>query len=282
VVLPPNKDDFVLYKDSVFSHRVRQSVDMFVLRSHSFDEPICELARGPMMPLERPEELMDLDSLINFYTKKGKISPKKMVVEVPYYATIWSTDSTISGRRPLAPINEVFNTVPGERLLDTISLSWKRKYDTLSIYYQDTLSLNIAYEWIRRHKLGGIGIYGLGYGQGIDDAAMGEGLWQIVANNFAEPAPRLLFPGVSFLLCFIGAGIVVSTIVNWEVRYALHEKRGKFWYYVGLLACLIFAIVMCALPLEIIPILLKLISLLILLVFPLGRKAFKYFFKAAR
>jgi hypothetical protein len=282
LVLPPYEDHYVLYKDSVFAAKVRQSVDLFVLRAHGFADPVFADAYGPMIPIDRPADLMDLDSVVNYYNKKAKIPLNKLTVEVPYYATV-RTDSGLSGYRPLVPLNEVFNTVASPRLLDTISLSFKYKIDdTTHVFLQDTLSLNIAYEWVVRKKMAGIGLYGLGYGHGIDNPLIEEKLWAVVADNFAEPAPRLLFPGVGFLLCFFGIAVVGSVVVNWEVRYALREKRSKLWYYAALLFFIIFAVVMCSLPVMVVPVMWKLISLAILLIFPLGRKAFKYFFAAAK
>jgi hypothetical protein len=276
VVLPTNEDQYVLYKDSVFAARVRQSADLFVLRTHNFDAPVLEDAKGTMMPIDRPGDLMDVDSLVHYYNKKAKIPLSKMTLEVPYYSTVWS-DSGMSGLRPMIPLNELFNTVAVPRSLDTMSMAFKYKLNDSTIYYfQDTLSLNIVYDWVVRNKMGGIGLYGLGYGHGIDNPNIEQGLWQIVANNFAEPAPRLFFPGVGYLLCFFGVGVVASVIANWQVRYALRAKRSKLWYYIALLFFILLAVVLNVLPIEVVPIMWKLISLVVLLVFPLGRKAFKY------
>lgn len=282
LVLPADDNYSVLYgKDSLFAAKVRQSVDLFVLRAHRFDDTsIVSDAKGPMIPIDRPGDLVDVDSLVSYYNKKAKIPLNRIAVEIPYYATV-RTDSGFNGMRPMVPINEVFNTIKGERLLDTLSLSFFYKNEGLSYFLQDTLSLKIAYEWIVGKKMAGVGLYGLGYGHGIDDPMIEEGLWQVVADNFAEPAPRLLFPGVGFLLCFFGVGVVTSVVVNWEVRFALREKRSRLWYYAALLFFIIFAVVMCALPVSVVPVFWKLISLIILLIFPLGRKAFK-FFAAAR
>ncbi|MFN8393820.1 MAG: hypothetical protein U0176_04015 [Bacteroidia bacterium] len=276
LVLPPHEDQYVLYKDSAFAAKVRQSVDHFIIRSHGFDGDIFADAHGPMVPLERPGELMDLDSIVNYFNKKARIPLSKMSVEVPYYASI-RTDSGFWGHRPLMPLNELFNTVAAPRLLDTLSVSYKYKVDTLSYYFLDTLSLDIAYKWVVNRGLAGVGLYGLGYGHGIDNIRIEEGMWEDVAVNFAEPAPRLFFPGVGFLLCFFAVGVVMSVIAHWEVRYALRERRLRLAYYGALLFFMILAIVLCSLPVTTVPVFWKLVSLIILLIFPLGRKAFKFF-----
>lgn len=276
LVLPPGEDQYVLYKDSVFASLVKQNVDLFVLRTHSFDAEILPGARGTMMPLDLPGQKLDIDSVVRYYNRKAHIPLNKITLEVPYYSTAWS-DSSFSGTRPLIPLNELFNTIAVQRSLDIKSLAFKYQVDDTTMYYfQDTLSLGIVYDWVVRNHLGGIGIYGLGYGHGIDNESMEQGLWQIVADNFGEASPRLFFPGVGFLLCFLGAGLVFSVIMNWEVRYALRAKRTKLWYYIALIFFILVAIVLCVLPIEVVPIMWKLISLLILLIFPLGRKAFKY------
>jgi hypothetical protein len=281
VVLPPAEKQSAIYKDSIFAEKVRKSVDLFVLRGHTFGDSIIPFAKGSMLPLERPGDFADVDSLVSFYNKTAKIPLSRLCLEFPYYATV-RTDSGLSGHRALVPLSEVFNTVLTPRLLDTTSLSFRYKPNDTSYYVQDTLSLNIAYKWVVKNKLGGIGLYGLGYGHGMDNPLIGEGLWQTVADNFGEPAPRLFFPGISYLLCFLGVGIVSSVVVNWEVRYALREKRTKLWFYTGLLLCTIFAVVMCALPVSITSVMWKLVSLVILLIFPLGRKAFKFFALAVK
>jgi Glycosyl hydrolases family 18 len=282
LVLPPNEEQYVLYKDSVFAAKVRQSVDLFVLRTHGFDSPILEDAKGTMMPIDRPGEMLDIDSVVHYYNRKAHIPLSKITLEVPYYCTQW-TDSAMSGTRPMVPLNELFNTVVSTRLLDTLSMAFKYKLNDSTIYFfQDTLSLNIVYDWVVRNKLGGIGIYGLGYGHGIDNPKIEQGLWQVVADNFGEPAPRLFFPGVGYLLCFFGVGVIVSVVNYWQVRYALRARRSKLGYYAALLFFIILAIVLCVLPIEVVPIMWKLISLVILLIFPLGRKAFKYFMMARR
>ena len=276
LVLPPGEEQYVLYKDSAFAAQVRQNVDLFVLRTHSFDTQVLDDAKGTMMPLDRPGKYMDVDSVVKYYHTKAKIPLNKITLEVPYYSTVWS-DSGMSGSRSLIPLNEMFNTVEATRTLDTMSLAFKYKVDDTTIYYfQDTLSLNIVYDWVVRNNLAGVGIYGLGYGQGIDYPKIEQGLWEAIAVNFGEPAPRLFFPGVGYLLCFFGVGVITSVIANWEVRYALRAKRSKLWYYGALLFFIVLAVVLCVLPIEVVPILWKLISLIILLVFPLGRKAFKY------
>lgn len=283
-VVLPAYDNYQIYRDTSFTKKVIANTDLFILRAHTFvDKHEDEGIHGPMMPIAMPGT-HDLDSSVTYYVESGLIPKKQMVIEFPYYGTCWSTKKTKSWIRPLMPLNEILNTKDGARKLDTLSQCWWRNSsadgDTLSYYYEDTLSLNTKYDWVRQNKLGGISIYGLGYGHGMDDAAMQEGLWETVAVHFAEPAPHLLFPAIGFLLCFLAVGIVASVVAHWEVRYSLRERMRSFWYYFALLMLIILAIILNSIPS--VPVIFKLLSVVAILVFPLGRKAMKFARMAAR
>ncbi|MEM0997911.1 MAG: glycosyl hydrolase family 18 protein [Bacteroidota bacterium] len=273
-VLPP-KDDYLIFRDSSFAATMRDNVDMFIVRGHVFDESIYEGNRGPMAPVNWPGKVMDLDSAINYYVYTARIPREKIIVEFPYYGKFFSNDSTPGMRSPLVPLNQIFNAVEAPREMDTLSMCMKRRVDTTTYFYEDTLSLHVKYSWVERQQLGGIGLYGLGYASGMDDQEIEDKLWFTIAEHFTEPAPRLLFPGIGYFLCFIGVGIITSAVMHWQVRFALRERRRKLWYYIGFLAVLTLAIILNVLPLEDVRVLWKLLSLVAVLVFPLGRQALK-------
>lgn len=280
-VLPPI-DENEIYSDSLFSLEVRKHVDLFVLRAHTFGEKMSPRQRSPMIPTDWPDPtVIDLDSSINYYVKECKIPRNRLLVEVPYYGTVYLHDTVISHDKPLIPLNEIINLVDAPNVLDTFSFSWKRTLDTTSYFFEDTLSLSLKYSWLNRNKLGGVSLYGLGYGHGMDEPKIKETLWDLISSNFGQPAPRLLFPGVGFLLLYMATGVVGSVIFNWQVRYILRAKRSRFWFYASLVFFMLVAAVLCILPVQIISVKIKLISLVVLLIYPLGRKAFK-FLKFAR
>ncbi|MEM7037753.1 MAG: glycoside hydrolase family 18 protein, partial [Bacteroidota bacterium] len=280
----PADDPYEMYKDSIFATAMVENVDLFILRAHKFTN-IEENpgAHGAMVPMIWPKQV-SLDSAVRYYTDHGFIPKSKLAVEIPYYGRKWVNDSVMDGVRPLIPLSEIVNINEdvAKRQLDTNSLSWYKTIEDTTYFYEDTLSLNVKYDWIARQGLAGVSLYGTGYGHALDDTKMEFGLWQTVANHFAEPSPRLLFASVGFLLCFFGLGIIVSVVGSWEVRHALREKMGKFWYYLGLLTCMIIATICCVLPVNVVPIIWKLLSLALLLIFPLGRRAFRWIFRAAR
>jgi hypothetical protein len=280
-VLPPI-DENEIYSDSLFSLEVRKHVDLFVLRAHTFGEKLSPRQRSPMIPTDWPDPaVIDLDSSINYYVKECKIPRNRLLVEFPYYGTVYLHDTVISHDKPLIPLNEIINLVDAPNVLDTFSFSWKRTVDTTSFFFEDTLSLSLKYSWLLRNKLAGVSLYGLGYGHGMDEPKIKETLWDLISSNFGQPAPRLLFPGVGFLLLYMAVGVIGSVIYNWQVRYILRAKRSRFWFYLSLLFFMIVAAVLCILPVQIISVKIKLISLVVLLIYPLGRKALK-FLKFAR
>ena len=278
----PLLDSDEIYADSMFCLEVRKNVDLFVLRAHNFGKPMTTHGHGPVMPVDWPG-MYDLDSVVNYYTKTCDIPASKIAIEFPYYGTVMVNGKTPFSQEPLVPLNEIINLVESKPQLDTFSLAWKRSLDTLSFHYEDTVSLAIKYDWVaRKRKLAGIGVYGLGYGHGMDEPLMKDGLWAIIADHFAEPAPRLLFIAIGYLLAFVAAGIVISVIMNWQVRFALRATMSRFWYYLLLFVCLLAAIVLCILPVTTASVMVKLIALALLLIFPLGRKAMKYVMMARK
>lgn len=281
VVIPADDPYQVYARDSVFTKGMREVADVMIVRAHNFDQHLGGGQHGPLLPMLRKGHL-SIDSMVNYYTQRARIPAKELVMELPYYGRQYVDDSTMSPKRPLIPLAELMNTVDAPRKIDSLSYCFYKKLDTIRYYYDDTLSLQYKYKWLRDRGLGGISIYGMGYGHGMDDSEMEEGLWELVAVNFAEPAPRLFFPAMGFLLCFVGFGIVGSVIWHWQTRFALRARRRSFWFYLGFVLWLIFTVVLLVMPVDKVSVMWKLIALVILLVFPLGRKAFKYLSKARR
>lgn len=281
VVIPPDDPYQIYARDSVFTKGMRDVSDAFIIRTHNFDKHLGGVQHGPMLPMLWKGQL-SLDSMVNYFTDRAKIPPHEIILELPYYGRAYVDDSSLAPRRPLIPLAELMNTIEAPRKIDSLSYCFYKEFDTTTYYFDDTLSLDFKYHWMRDRGLGGISIYGLGYGHGMDDSEMQDGLWEIVAVNFAEPAPRLFFPAMGFLLCFVGFGIVGSVIWHWQTRFALRAKRKSFWFYLSFLLCLIITVVLLILPVSQVPVIVKFIALIILLVFPLGRKAIKLASKARR
>lgn len=280
VVLPADDID-QMYTDSIFTMRMREVSDAFIVRMHSFTDSMGPGLKGPMLPMKMDGHI-SVDSSVRYYTGPARIPASELILEFPYYGRFAVGPNSLSPQRPLVPMAEIFNSVDAPTKMDTLSFCYRKEVDTTTYYFEDTLSLDLKYDWLQQEGLGGIGLYGLGYGTGMDDTEMEARMWQVVAEHFAEPAPRMLFPALSYLLFFICIGVVSSVVWHWQVRYALRETKKSFWYYFGLMCCLILAIVLCAFPLEQVSVTWKIIALVIVLIFPLGRKALKLASKARR
>lgn len=280
-VVLPYKDPYqVFMRDSSYTQALREVADVFILRSHLFDSDYGKGHHGPMIPLVPQPNARDrkltLDSSLTYYTKEAKIPAKEIVVELPYYGRVYTTDSTMSSSRPLVPLAELMNTVDSKRESDTASFCFYKMIDTVRYYYDDTLSFDLKYKYLQKQGVRGVSLYGLGYGHGMDDTEMQDGLWELIAVHFAEPAPRLFFPGVAFLLIFIGSGIVLSIILHWQVRFGLREQRSRFWFYLSFLVLLCLTVWLCVMPVDKVPVFWKIVALIILLIYPLGRAALKF------
>jgi hypothetical protein len=274
----PAEDRYQIYSDTSFSYGMQQVADGFILRTHQFNKDYGDMRRGPMLPMLW-EDHLSIDSIVNYYTQKAKIPAKRLVMEVPYFTKVYVNDSILSPQRPLIAMTEFMNTVGTPREIDSLSYCFYRKVDSITYFYDDTLSMEFKYNWMNQRGLGGVSIYGMGYGHGMDDTDMEEGFWELIALNFTEPAPRMLFPALGYLLCFIGGGIVLSVFLHWQVRFGLRAKRRSFWYYVLFLLVLITAVILLVLPVDKVSVTWKLVALVVLLIFPLGKAAIKYFMK---
>lgn len=277
-VVLPAEDRYKIYSDTAFSNGVQRVADGFILRTHQFNTDFGNLRRGPMLPMLH-EDHLSIDSIVNYYTKKARIPANRLVMEIPYFSKVYVNDSIISPQRPLISLTECLNTVNTPRKIDSLSYCFYRELDSMKYFYDDTLSLEFKYNWMNQRGLGGVSLYGMGYGHGLDDTDMEEGFWELIAINFTEPAPRMLFAALGYLLCFIGGGIVLSVIFHWQVRFGLRAKRRSFWYYVLFMSFLITAVILLVLPVDQVSVTVKLIALVVLLVFPLGKAAIKYLTK---
>lgn len=277
----PFEDSLGTFSSPAVSKQLRKNVDLFILRSHTFYNLRDSATVGPIVPMS-PGDGYWLDSAVQYYTDVVEIPKKKMVVEVPYYGRNWVTEDSLSDSRPLIPLNEMLNTVMTSIQLnekENLSIDHDTNFyaaqfrmgDTAIYAFEDTVTLDLKYEWILKNGVKGVSIYGLGYGQGIDNN-VDEKLWDLIFYRFAESPPRLFFPGIAFFLMFFIVGIVWSVIAHWEVRYALREERGKLIFYGVAILVIIICMILCFIDLRKIPMQVKFIALALLIMLPVVRK----------
>lgn len=270
MVLPFN-DSLQTFRQPSVSKQLRKNVDLFILRTHTFYNLSDSAKVGPLIPMS-PGDGFWLDSAVNYYTEQVEIPRRKMVIEVPYYGRNWVSEDSLSGQRPLMPLNEIMNMIQVQPInYDTNFFSARFDTDTAIYAFEDTVTLERKYKWVVKNGLKGVSVYGLGYGHGIDNN-VSDALWNKIFNNFAESPPRLLFPGIAFFLMFFIVGIVWSVIAHWQVRFALREDRGKLIFYGIAIAVIIICMILCFIDLKKIPMQVKFIALALLIMLPVVRK----------
>ena len=135
-------------------------------------------------------------SLSSDYLSVVQNIPGKLILGVPYYGNYWRTknanaytsvDTAKSKRNWVKHLfyNEVaaaYNTK--EQLWDfTSNTPWIRWQDTTwnQIWYDNDTSLALKYDLAINKKLGGVGIWALGYDDGRTE------LWKVIEGKFAKP-----------------------------------------------------------------------------------------------
>ncbi|MFA0964158.1 glycosyl hydrolase family 18 protein [Roseivirga sp. BDSF3-8] len=170
-------------------------VDMFVIMGYEYHGSNSKVA-GPVAPLASGGKWgpFDLEKSVDAYLLSG-VSPDKLILGLPYYGAEWTTKdlkfpSTV-GRFVGNPTYRHIRQRHGEPRCcdDEISASAYYAYRNngnqyRQIWYEDSTSLAKKYDYIIENKLGGVGIWALGYDHGYTD------LWKLLAAKFTLQAPQ--------------------------------------------------------------------------------------------
>jgi len=142
---------------------------------------------GPVAPLKTSAVFgsLSVGKSVSNYLAAG-LSPGKLLLGVPYYGYDWPTvshalhaDTTGSGTSRTYPNAKSYAATYGYHW-DTNSLTPYVLYGSYrQLWYDDTNSLALKYDFANAKNLGGIGIWALGY----DDAE--PDLWNLLAAKFA-------------------------------------------------------------------------------------------------
>jgi spore germination protein YaaH len=177
------------YYDTFDEATLSKYADWMVMMSYDYHNAESANA-GPVSPLKNSSLWggFSIDSSIEQYILDG-VPPKKLILTVAYYGIIWKTQSkTIPGKSNglvgylrYSKVKSQFKEAPK---LDASSLSVLHLYRTKDkqmhqCWYEDTTSLSYKYDYIKEHKLGGAGIFALGYDSGRSE------LWALLKKKFA-------------------------------------------------------------------------------------------------
>ena len=171
--------------------QINNYVDLFVMMGYEYHGENSEVA-GPIAPLSNGKKWngFTLESSVDEYIANG-VPMKKLLLGVPYYGAEWITEnlkfpSTSRGFVDYLSYREskrlARRAEDGD--LDGSSMSKFYAYSDgnsnyRQMWFEDSTTLAAKYDWIKNKKIGGVGIWALGYDNGHDE------LWKLLAEKFA-------------------------------------------------------------------------------------------------
>jgi spore germination protein YaaH len=191
IALPP-----VDFEKSFNLAQLDRYIDLFVIMGYEYHGIFSKTA-GPIAPLGSGNKWMALnvEKSVDAYLTTG-VTPKKLLLGVPYYGSEWLTND-LTFPSPVKSFLK-FHTYRGVKdltgnyggVLDDVSVSKYYAYrdpgdQYHQIWFEDSVTLGQKYELVKKKKIGGIGIWALGYDNGHDE------LWKQIANKFAYSDAQL-------------------------------------------------------------------------------------------
>lgn len=172
--------------------KINSSIDFYTLMAYDYYGGFSKHA-GPVSPLKGSKTwgAHSIETSVDYYLKEG-VAPDKLIVGLPYYGDKWRTEnSSIPSKAEkflshdtYSDIQELISLNNYEINFDTISSTKYGLYEENGIvrqlWFDDSLSLSYKYDWIKKKKLSGVGIWALGYDHGETE------LWELLANKFSK------------------------------------------------------------------------------------------------
>jgi len=174
------------------------SVDLFILMGYDYQGGTSEYA-SPIAPLtiHPPWISASVSASVDYYLQQH-IPSLNLLLAVPYYGAIWETTSMTALSKITRFVGyrtysyAASQSMLGSFIRDTslrasyYSFEVKEKSDSIpyrQFWLDDSYSLGRKYDYILDHKLGGVGIWALGYDNGSTE------LWELLKTKFAgQPA----------------------------------------------------------------------------------------------
>lgn len=175
-------------------------IDFYTLMSYSYYGSFSTTT-GPIAPLKNSNKFGNgIETSVNKYISEG-VHPKKLIVGIPYYGVEWYTESPEIGANV-----KKFKSHPAYKSIKKIdidSLKIPIQFDPKSassylimkdsnnlyrqLWFEDVKSLSIKYDWIKKNKIGGVGIWALGYDNGYPE------LWNLLFDKFSQEQNGTLY-----------------------------------------------------------------------------------------
>ncbi|MFN6945482.1 MAG: glycosyl hydrolase family 18 protein [Cytophagaceae bacterium] len=183
--------------DNAFDTRnLKNYVDLFVIMGYEFHGQTSRVA-GPVAPISSGNIWWEfnLERSLAEYLVSG-VPSTKLLMGLPYYGAEWHTEDLMFPskakqfiRYPMyRNIMDQFGKGAGNE--DDVSQSRFYVYRDNNnryrqIWFEDSTSLAKKYDWVKSKKLGGVGIWALGYDNGYTE------LWKLLAEKFAIKEPEV-------------------------------------------------------------------------------------------
>jgi spore germination protein YaaH len=162
-------------------------VKQFIIMGYDYYGSQSETA-GPVAPLRSGDTWWqyNLDRTVKGYEKQ--VDPSKLLLGLPYYGAEWETETEgkpspkkkFMGRKLFKDIKKALSKLQ-HISIDTTSVtayhSASANGSYTQIWFDNAATLDHKINWARNNKLGGIGIWALGYDNGTTD------LWEVLKKN---------------------------------------------------------------------------------------------------
>ncbi len=166
-------------------------IDFYTLMGYDYYGSFSKNA-GPVSPLYSSEKwgVYSIEHSVDYYLKEG-VTEDKLIVGLPYYGDKWQTENaSIPGNVKKFLAHDSYSKIQEQigkthnLRFDSISttryISSQNKGIFKQVWFDDSLSLSHKYDWVKKKKLAGIGIWALGYDHGHSE------LWELLADKFGE------------------------------------------------------------------------------------------------
>ncbi len=191
VAIPAFDFNNVYNFESIGSH-----VDLFVIMGYEFHGVNSKTA-GPIAPLSSGNRWnpLNLEKSVDEYLVAG-IPPQKLIMGLPYYGVEWQTfDLKFPSKakkfeqyhtyRNIKKITKNYSCVIDEPSLSKYYAYRDFNNNYRQIWFDDSTTLGLKYDWIKEKQIGGVGIWALGYDNGHNE------LWKLLAKKFAYSGEQL-------------------------------------------------------------------------------------------
>ena len=180
--------------NNIFDIKIIDSyIDFYTLMGYDYYGEFSKTT-GPVTPLKKSMKFGNgLETSVKTYQNEG-IQLDKLIIGLPYYGAEWYTRSSEIGaivkrfksHPPYKSIREYYIDSLGITLQfdPKSSSSYLLIEDSINhfrqLFFEDVKSLSTKYDWIKNNKIGGVGIWALGYDNGYPE------LWNLLTEKFSQ------------------------------------------------------------------------------------------------